>query len=146
MNYLLCTHSRFERAAHAAPLILSDELIELWGEIYLANPLLTQLGITFEDFLSAPAGILSAATYQTLMPLPDGAQFYALLPAQRAVRDRMDAADAGQLELALGVSEKQITPGSPAARDGALFEKLRHHVWPRHAVRRQQKMTGEPTS
>lgn len=132
MDYLLCTHRRFEAAAAAAPLIMSDERLDFLGGLYLENPRLSLAGISFEMFLSDPrpflgmqiAGILSA---------DEAVAFLRLLPRQRAVRDRLDAADAGQMELALGVSEARLTAASPVVHDGSLVEKLRHHVWPKHA-------------
>ena len=117
----------------APGLYLSDERLDYFGELFLANPALRATGVTFEAFLIVPSPFI--------LPLPD-VDYYPLLPAQRAVRDRLDAA-AARMERALGVSEAQLTPASPAIRDGALVEKLRHHVWPRHAVRRQEQQLAE---
>lgn len=135
MDYLLCTRRRVEAAAHVAPLIMSDERLDFLGDLYLENPRLSLAGISFEMFLADPrpflgmqiAGILSA---------DEAVAFLRLLPRQRAVRDRLDAAGVGQMELALGVSEAKLKPASPVIRDGALVEKLRHHIWPRHQDRR----------
>lgn len=143
MDYLLCTHRRFEATAAAAPLIMADELLEFWGAIYLDNPVIAQLGISFEAFLAQPARILPAASFTALVPLTEFFDRLPLLPAQRAVRDRLDAADAGQMELALGVSEARLTAASPTIRDGALVEKLRHHIWPRHQDRRAVREFAE---
>ena len=138
MNYLLCTQRRFEADAVAAPLVFADEAIDFWSEVYLANPVLSKLGISFEAFLAQPREILPAAQFTALMPLTDYIDNLPLLPRQRAVRERLDARDAGQLalELALGISEKKIARGSAAIRDGRFVEKLRHRVWPRRKPQR----------
>lgn len=136
MDYLLCTQRRFEAAASAAPLIMPDEVLEFWGEVYIANPVMAQIGISFEAFLAQPARILPAASFTAVILLTEYFDRLPLLPAQRAVRDRLEAADAGQMELALGASEARLKAASPTVRGGALVEKLRHHVWPRHPDRR----------
>jgi len=102
MNYLLCTQARFQRPTYVTPLVMSDEVIDFWGEVYLANPAIAQLGITFEMFLAQPLNLLPAATFEAVIPLTDlllGR--VALLPRQRAVQERLDAADAGQLSFDL---------------------------------------------
>jgi len=142
MNYLLCTHRRVAAAAHAAQLIMSDERLDFLGGLYLENPRLALIGISFEMFLADPRPFLGMQI-AGLLSADEAVAFLRLLPRQRAVRDRLDAADAGQMELALGVSEAKLKPASPVIRDGALIEKLRHHVWPRHEVRRVAREFSE---
>jgi hypothetical protein len=143
MNYLLLTQARLNHAS--PPLIMRDERLDFYGDLYHLNPRLAWLGISFEVFLSDPESFIGAEI-AGLVALDDAAEFLRLLPAQRAVRDRIDASEAGQMELALGVSEKQIKPGSAEVHDGALFEKLRHHAWPRVPTYAHRKNPREATS
>ena len=137
MNFLLCTHRRFEAAAHAAPLIMSDARLDFLGGLYLENPRLSRVGISFETFLADPHAFLGLQI-ASVLSFDEAVDFLRLLPRQRAVRDRLDATDAGQLELALGVSEAKLTASSPVVHDGVLTEKLKHHVWPRHRSKQRQ--------
>ena len=93
-NYLLVTAHRLQPVVART---YADAYIERWGEIYLANPQLATIGITFEAFLNQPENLLRAAIYHELVPLPDHVNFYPLLPKQRALRERLDAAAAGQM-------------------------------------------------
>lgn len=97
-HYLLITAHRLRPAVERT---YPDADIERWGEIYLANPQLATIGVTFEAFLNQPGQILRAAIYHELVPLPDHLDFYPLLPKQRAIRERLDAAAAGQMALNL---------------------------------------------
>lgn len=101
MDFILCTQRRFEAAAQAAPLILPDEAIDFWGGVYLENPVLAQIGITFEAFLAQPREILPAAHFSAIVPLTDFIDSFSLLPKQRAVQERLDAESAGQLSFKL---------------------------------------------
>jgi hypothetical protein len=98
LNYLLLTQARL---TPAVPRTWPDAYLDHWGDVYLGNPALRAIGITFEMFLQAPEQILGSATFHTLMPLPEGHKFYPLLPAQRAVQERVDAEAAGQMSLNL---------------------------------------------
>lgn len=98
MRFLLTTDMNF---APAAPRTYADGYLDQWGEIFLANPQLRTLGVSFEQFLAQPAEILRAAVYHDLMPLPEHMDFYPPLPRQRAIRERLDAEAAGQLSLNL---------------------------------------------
>lgn len=137
MNYVICSKQRIDAAASVKPLVMSDEEIEFWGGVYLANPTLSMLGFTFEAFLTEPRRILPAAEFSAIFSLTEFFDRLPLLPAQRAVRERLDAQDAGQIELALGVSESRLTADSPVVQGGALVEKMKHHAHPRHAARRE---------
>lgn len=84
-------------AARLAPITAqthSDDAIDHWGEIYRANPGIARMGVTFERFLAQPQRYLSATTGELLLPAPDEAQFYPLLPAQRAIQAALDEAAA----------------------------------------------------
>lgn len=94
MDYLLITSQRLHHGEGSRT--FSDAEIDHWGEIYLANPWLYRLGISFGEFIESPAAYLHAVGCAALMPLPEGAKFYPLLPAQRAVQERLDAEAAGQ--------------------------------------------------
>ena len=98
MHYLLLTQARL---TSITPRTYDDVWLHHWADVYLANTGLRAIGITFEMFLQAPAQILASATFHTLMPLPEAHKFYPLLPAQRAVQERVDAAAAGQMSLNL---------------------------------------------
>lgn len=98
-HYLLITEARLQPQV---PRCYDDAHLDHWGEVYRANAGLGAIGITFEIFLQAPQMFLDSATHHILVPLPEGRPFYALLPAQRAVQERLDAEDAGQLSLSLG--------------------------------------------
>jgi hypothetical protein len=65
----------------------SDEYIEYWGEVFLANPILRRRGVNFITFLVAPEEILAAV----LTPqVADLGEFRPLLPAQRMAVARND--------------------------------------------------------
>ena len=83
----------------ARSLIKSDEELEYFGELYLANPQLSRCGISFERFLGDPANYLGARGIG-IGALDEVKGFLHLLPAQRAVRDRLDADAAGQQAFA----------------------------------------------
>lgn len=80
-------------------LIKSDEELDYLGDLYLANPQLHRCGISFERFLGDPADFLGARGIG-IGALDEVRGFLRLLPAQRAVRDRLDAEAAGQQAFA----------------------------------------------
>lgn len=109
-----------------------DAYIEYWGEIYTANPVLRQRGILFHAFLHAPDELLAAVTSGTSLPLPEGEEFYPLLPAQRRVHDKVLIA-----EIADALERQLEREHQPVCRDGRLIEPLRHHAFPnRNYMRR----------
>ncbi len=69
----------------------SDEYLDFWGEIYLANPAVRLSGIAFDDFLRAPQTHLRAATAPLV---DDDDDERPPLAAQQAVADRLAAEDA----------------------------------------------------
>ena len=96
MNYLLITQARLQPIV---PRTYDDDYLEHWGNEYRARPFLRAIGISFEQFLQFPRELIDTASVSTLIPLPNAHGFYPLLPAQRAVQERVDAAAAGQLAL-----------------------------------------------
>jgi hypothetical protein len=95
-----------------APVIVSDADLEHFAELYLANPVFSRLGYSFESFLMLRAGLFGQAR---LMDLLDAA-------VRAAIRARQAAID--DVVRRLG------------AEDAPRVEKLRHRRWPRHADRR----------
>lgn len=74
-------------------LIMPDAALEYWAEVYLANPLLAKLGITFELFLKQPrARIAAAQRLWAAVQLTDCIEQFDLLPKQRAVCTRLEPA------------------------------------------------------
>ena len=124
---------------------MSDERLDFLGEIYLRNPRLVSLGISFESFLSAPGAVLWSEI-AGILACDDVLDFIRLLPAQRAVRDSLDAAHAGQREIVFGGWEGKHNGASLLVRDGTLFEKLRHHAFPKHYTLRQKQKVEEGTT
>ena len=73
---------------HVTPLLMDDQELDFWGEIYLANPLLARLGISFEAFLAQPRRLIECANVGASVSLQRFFEDLPLLPAQRAARDR----------------------------------------------------------
>ncbi len=74
-------------------LVMSDAALNYWAEVYLANPLLSKLGITFVMFLNQPrARIAAAQRLWAAVSLTDCIEQFDLLPEQRAVRARLEPA------------------------------------------------------
>jgi hypothetical protein len=96
-NYLLITESRLQPPE--PPPTQPDARLEYYGEVYVANPSLRAIGVSFEMFLQSPETFLFSVL--TLVPLPADQRYHPLLPQQRAVQEHLDAAAAGQLSLPL---------------------------------------------
>lgn len=130
-NAYCCEHHR----SFTAPVILPDEQLDHWGEVYLATPRLAARGVLFESFLAAPQEILAAlAEVDAMQPQP-------LLAEQRAVRDRVDALYGSTAERGIERAIDALEHAGACRANGALIERLRHHayprVWPRPRVRRE---------
>lgn len=69
----------------AAPRTYTNEHIEEWAAVYLANPHLYRSGVLFERFLYAPAAILAAYARPAMTVSHCG-----LLQEQLDVRERVD--------------------------------------------------------
>ncbi|MCU7934150.1 MAG: hypothetical protein KZQ99_04625 [Candidatus Thiodiazotropha sp. (ex Dulcina madagascariensis)] len=113
--------------------IYRDEYLAYWGNVYIANrALLKERGVLFETFLINPRAILDAVAFCKPLPLTD--DFYPLLPAQRAVQERLIHAELDQYERdALEHELSAITPtgAAPVRRaNGQLIEPLKHHAHP----------------
>ena len=61
-----------------------------WRMMYFANRV-GDHGISLAQYLLDPDAILHAVIYGTARPLPEGEEFYPLLPAQQAIADRLEA-------------------------------------------------------
>lgn len=97
------------RAVHA-PFYLADEQLEYFAEVYLAMPEALRESCGFEQFLAATPAVRDSRP---------------LLPAQRAVRERLlSTRDRMMLREALAVALSTIG-------NGRHIEKLRHHRHPR---------------
>jgi hypothetical protein len=68
-------------------LILADEEIEYWGRYFVANRF-DRRGVLFETFMMDPFAIAQALIFNLPMPVPEGEEFYPLLPDQRYVAMR----------------------------------------------------------
>jgi len=110
----------FERSRFACR-TYSDEHIELWGEVYLANPQLRARGVLFEAFLLAPAKILDACARPFMVVSRSG-----LLPAQRRARLAADTQSALQ---ELGERALAKLAAEAHCANGRWVEKMRHHAW-----------------
>lgn len=62
-----------------------------WSALYLDNPDIAARGVKIEEFLHQPAEIFEAVVYGRALPLDPRP----LLPAQRAVQERLDAVSEG---------------------------------------------------
>ena len=107
------------RSTHA-PFTVSDELLEFWGAVFLLNPRLRAQGVSFEQFVRAPALYLVGARVIVLRARPKAA-------TTRAAR----AADVEGCERAVELLERE----GAASANGRMVEKLRHHRHPRGAFR-----------
>lgn len=65
----------------------SDEYLEHWAKVYLANPILRRRGVLFAAFLVSPEEILVAVAMPQVADLEE---YRPLLPAQRRVQHRQD--------------------------------------------------------
>ncbi len=112
--------------------IYPDAYIDYWGEVYLANPQVRAAGVLFGTFLRYPAEILHAVAMQ-----PIAIERVGLLARQRVVQRRMDLAARGeQLELSMDAAIVELEHKGGHCENGRWVEPLRHHAYPRHAVRK----------
>ncbi len=105
----------------AAPRTFTDEHIEYWACVYLANPQIAQRGVRLETFLLAPAEILAAAARPAMIVTRHG-----LLVRQLRVRQRADFETALQ---ELGECALRALAAESHCANGVWCEKLRHHAW-----------------
>ncbi len=119
----------------AAPCTFSDDHIERWGEVYLANPQVRARGVWFETFLLAPERTLAECAAPVIEVHACG-----LLPAQRAVRDHADT-QAALVEL--GERALAALAAEAHCANGVWVEKLRHHAWAhRRPMKRKLREVG----
>ncbi|MEW8494269.1 MAG: hypothetical protein AB2604_10725 [Candidatus Thiodiazotropha taylori] len=116
--------------------LFSDEHIDFWGDVYIANrALLRERGVLFETFMFAPKDILSAVLSGRAIPLSNDQDFYPLLPAQMKVAERLfnQEQEAWEREcLEADLTRIRETGNSPArVANGKLIEPLTHHAHPK---------------
>lgn len=97
----------------------SDEYLNYYADRYVAMHLKGH-GISLEQYLHDPARYEHLA----LAPFP-------LLPAQQAVRDRLDAEAA---EVGAVTARMEAEVAHLPRRNGAAVEPLRHHRYPRRGL------------
>ena len=129
----------------------SDEYLDHWGDVYVANyALFTARNVLFETFLLDPWAILTAVTFG--FPLPSGEDgFYPLLPAQKAIQERLINEEADQemvdyqrrvreaMRHAISLQMEQLTTMGPSpvrCRNGLFIEPLHHKASPDRRGRR----------
>lgn len=112
-------YTPFERSVTAP--VYSDEHIEFWGEVYLANRWIGARGVLFENFLAYPVQILYA-----LGALAEDCR-HMLLGAQQRVREQIDFS--AQIERVPAIARGIAAAEHAGARceNGRFVEKLRHH-------------------
>lgn len=96
----------------------TDEHIEYWGEVFVDNQL-HRSGLTFERFIESPVEHLEAQLFHYDEPAPEPEP---LLPRQRLVQARIDAADILDEQLNQDLADRAVL------RDQVLIEPLRHHA------------------
>lgn len=118
--------------ANSRPKRISDADLHYWGDVFVSRGL-ARFSLDFEKFLLNPQAILASIERTAFEPL---------LPAQRRVRDRLDAA---AVELPLSVQRLVVDTETRSELHGqALVEPMRHHSYKhttphreaRHANRR----------
>src|SRR3954469_24570799 len=104
----------------AAPGFSTDEQLNYWGCVYIANAWIAAAGVSFEDFLLRPVEILFLYSKR-------GSGFdvrrQILLPARRA--DQVRAVGIVQARAEADLEREHVE-----RRGGAWFAKLRHHAMP----------------
>jgi hypothetical protein len=106
------------RSVHA-PFTISDDALEFWGKLYLANPSVRARGVSFEQFVRMPWWYLVGARATVAI----------------SVRGRLrPATRSALLELAEHAIAALERDGAACA-NGRFVEKLRHHRHPRSARR-----------
>lgn len=119
--------------------IYPDEVLDFWGEFYLANPVIRRRGVMFEEFLIDPLGVFHAIVFA-----PAAEEDPRLRARARAVQRALDLEVAGK-QLPLPLEQVIVALEAAGARvsNGAIVEKLRHHAWPRKVDRQQPLSTEE---
>lgn len=112
----------------------SDEHIEFYGNLYLANwALLQARGVLFITFLSAPAEILEAAAFKWPLSSQQTRDYERLLPVQEELMERIfnEEADHEDEALAAQLEHVDISGPHPVKRNaGRLYEPLEHNAYP----------------
>jgi len=112
----------------AAPFIITDEQLDYWAGVFLANPGIRARGVLFETFLIAPVQIIAAIAAAPVPPARAG-----LLIGQRRAQAAADfQTSVQQVVQRLG---REAERSSTGVADGRLVERLRHHRYPRNPMR-----------
>ncbi|MCU7877250.1 MAG: hypothetical protein KZQ84_10705 [Candidatus Thiodiazotropha sp. (ex Lucinoma borealis)] len=127
--------------------VYQDQYLEYWGDVYLSNKaILKERGVLFDTFLIDPKAILEAVLFGKPLPLPEGEDFYPLLPSQRAVQERLINAELDEWlrdELERELTSVRLTGMTPVrCADGQIIEPLKHHA---HPQRRGNRCKFWPT-
>ena len=114
----------------------SDEHIERCAKLYLDNPVIRQKGVLFVTFCAFPEEVMRAVAGGLAMPLPEDQQFYPLMGAQRAVRNRLDDENERDISWQIAELERMLERRRMRISNGAVMEPLHHKAWPRRAYPR----------
>ena len=109
----------FERPIRAP--VYSDEHIDFWSEVYLANRWVRARGVLFETFLAHPVQILYA-----LGALAEDCSRM-LLGAQRRVREQIDFSAQAERMPAIARGIAAAEHAGARCENGRFVEKLRNH-------------------
>ncbi|TVO70872.1 hypothetical protein FHP88_15570 [Sedimenticola selenatireducens] len=129
----------------------SDEYINFYGDLYLANwALLQARGVLFITFLSAPTDILEAAAFNWPLSDKQTLDYERLLPVQEELMERIfnDEADREDEVLASQLEEVTASGPHPVKRNaGRLYEPMEHNAFPakrgrRCSFRKYQEVCG----
>ena len=113
----------------------SDEHIERCAKLYLDNPVIRQKGVLFVTFLAFPEEVMRAVAGGLVMPLPEGEEYYPLLDAQRAVRERLDDENARDIRAQIRDLDRMLEQRRLRISNGAVIEPLHHKFWPKRRGR-----------
>lgn len=120
-------------------MIISNEDLDRWSEIYLSNNIAARLpGMTLTIFLENPEEILKAAIYKTPAPLPDGEDFYPLLPKQ--INAALDAIEQEKEQALIETLEDGLVEFYMQLRGDRLVEPLKHHSYATSHDRRMRSL------
>lgn len=114
----------------------TDEHIELCAKLYQDNPMIRRCGVLFVTFVAFPDEVMRAVANGMAVPLPEGEEYYPLLDAQRAVRDRLDEEHDRDVRMQIADLERLLEKRRMRISNGAVMEPLHHKAYPRRQQRR----------
>lgn len=129
-------------------IVLPDDELHHWGEVYTANPQLRRAGVLFSTFVRHPEQILQAIALRSpsldAEPEPDAVvDDISVIPARDAFG--LDSTTCDDIHPARLVAEAETQLARDAFgprlryRDGAYVEPLHHHRVNGHAGTRQHR-------